>query len=70
MTAMSMEEMKKFAEFQKKLPRRFHKLDNEIGQHIESCWKCRNLPFFLHKELKKKMRECEQILKENEWRRK
>lgn len=60
------EDMKEFVEFEKSLPKRFHILNNEIDKHYDSCWKCRNIPFFtvlFHKETYEKMKECDLIIR-------
>lgn len=59
---MNDNEMKDFVKFEKSLPKRFKKLQKEIDEHIESCWRCRN-SFWYHKEIRDKMIECNEILK-------
>jgi hypothetical protein len=59
----TLEDMKEFAMFDKSLPKRFHKLNKEIEDHMMKCRRCRFLPVFPHKEIAKKADECERIIK-------
>jgi acetyl-CoA carboxylase beta subunit len=59
---MNDQEMREFDKFEKSLPKRFKKLDAEIDEHMQSCWKCRNIPWYYHKDLKEKIEECNKIL--------
>jgi hypothetical protein len=61
---MNDNEMEEFVKFDRSLPKRFHKLSDEIENHFDKCWKCRIIPFYYCKEVKEKMIICSKIIDE------